>query len=48
MTVKERIASILLIEKIHRLPDYAVRIGLSIQSNDTTNNERNMNDEGGY
>ena len=40
MTVKARIVSIRLIEKIHQLPDYAERIGLTVQSDNHAGNEK--------
>ncbi len=40
MTVKARIVSILLIEKIHQLPDYAERIGLTVQSDERAGNDK--------
>ena len=40
MTVKARIVSILLIEKIHQFPDYAERIGLTVQSDEHAGNDK--------
>ena len=40
MTVKARIVSIRLIEKIHQLPDYAERIGLAVQSDEHVDNDK--------
>ena len=42
MTEKARIVSILLIEKIHQLPDYTERIGLTVQSDEYAGNEEYM------
>lgn len=40
MTVKARIVSIRLIEKIHQFPDHAERIGLTVQPDEHAGNKK--------